>query len=381
MVAHGHGLVGRSLLAGGIGTQHLSFLDTSLMYKRRFHLDKSPFAMTPDPDLLYLTSAHREALSGLAYSLMERKGFVVLTGEAGTGKTTLLSRLLQHAEDTAHFSLVLNPTLNSDEFLESALEDFGITEIPSSKVHRLQKLHHFLIASHLKGKTCVLVVDEAQKLAPDVLEEIRLLTNFETADQKLLQIVLVGQDELRNILNREDLRQLKQRIAFRFELKPLSSGEIDAYLHHRWLTAGGGELPFEQDAIRLIERASRGIPRVINSICDNALLLIYASEAPTVTAQDVRQVMADLDLREGVAAANHFVEAPGSRTIPKGNSFYRTVPVPSTLHIPKPVGMPAVLSPMRLTSLDRYLPREPKASLWLRWAERLGIGNLQRRTS
>jgi len=351
------------------------------MYKRRFHLDKNPFAMTPDPDLLYLTSGHREALSGLMYAVMERKGFVVLTGEAGTGKTTLLSRLLQHAEDSAHFSLVLNPTLNGNEFLESALEDFGITDIPSSKVHRLQKLHHFLIASHLKGKTCVLVVDEAQKLSPEVLEEIRLLTNFETADQKLLQIVLVGQEELRNVLNREDLRQLKQRIAFRFELKPLSSAEVDAYIHYRWLSAGGRDLPFEQEAVQLIDRASRGVPRVINSICDNALLLIYAFETPTVTVNDIRQVMSDLDLRDLPVESNHRSKVADSPKPLARSPQFISASVTSTLQIPRPVGMPAVLSPLRLTTLDRYLPRKSRPSRWLRWAERLGMGDLQRKTS
>ena len=349
------------------------------MYKRRFHLEKSPFAMTPDPSLLYLTPSHREALSGLVYALMERKGFVVVTGEAGTGKTTLLSRLLQHAEDSANFSLVLNPTLNPSEFLESALEDFGITDIPSSKVQRLQKLHHFLIASHLKGKTCVLVADEAQKLAPEVLEEIRLLTNFETADHKLLQIVLVGQEELRNILNREDLRQLKQRIAFRFELKPLSFKEVDAYLHFRWTATGGQELPFEPESIRMIARASRGVPRVINSICDNALLLIYAADAPAVTGHHIRQVMADLDIKDPGSVSVPTPDAINSSTSPKRNLQGVSTTTQATVEIPKPVAMPAVMAPLRLATLDRYLPREPMPSWWLRWAERLRIGELARR--
>src|SRR5579862_979826 len=210
------------------------------MYERRFHLEKKPFAMTPDPGMLYLTPMHREALSGLVYAINEHKGFVVMIGEAGTGKTTLLSRLLRFVpEDQVNFSLVLNPTLSSAEFLESALGDFGITDIPPSKVQRLQRLQQFVTAAHINGKTCVLVVDEAHKLSPEVLEEIRLLTNFETAEQKLLQIVLVGQDELRTVLNRDDLRQLKQRIAVRFELKPLALEEVESYVRYRWARAGG----------------------------------------------------------------------------------------------------------------------------------------------
>jgi len=349
------------------------------MYKCRFHLEKSPFAMTPDPNLLYLTRSHREALSGLLYALMERKGFVVVTGEAGTGKTTLLSRLLQHAEESANFSLVLNPTLSPTEFLESALEDFGITDIPSSKVQRLQKLHHFLIASHVRGKTCVLVVDEAQKLSPEVLEEIRLLTNFETAEQKLLQIALVGQEELRNVLNREDLSQLKQRIAFRFELKPLSSEEVDGYIHYRWTAAGGQELPFEPESIRLIARASRGVPRVINSICDNALLLVYAVDASSVTVGHISQVLADLDIKNPGVIPDP--PAMSSSTSPRNSQTVSPRPR-VTLRVPQPGSMPAVMSPVRRAALDRYLRslrKEPEPSWWLRWAERLRIGNLARR--
>src|SRR5215472_8629790 len=186
------------------------------MYHQFFGLRKDPFGMTPDPAFLYVTAAHREALAGLTYSILSRKGFVVLTGDAGTGKTTLLTRILQSIPPSrARFSVVLNPTLTPAEFLELALLDFGIGSIPASKAQRLLLLEEFLVKAREQKQVPVLVVDEAHKLPPDVLEEIRLLSNFEQAEAKLLQIVLAGQTELAAVLNRPDLRQLKQRIAVR----------------------------------------------------------------------------------------------------------------------------------------------------------------------
>src|SRR5712692_9742479 len=193
------------------------------MYQQFFGLTKDPFSLTPDPAFLFLTAAHREALAGVTYSILSRKGFVVLTGDAGTGKTTLLTRIFQSILTTrVRFSVVLNPTLTPSEFRELALLDFGITDIPASKAQRLNLLQKFLVEAYRHGQVAVLVVDEAHKLPPDVLEEIRLLSNFELADAKLLQIVLAGQTELGALLNREDMRQLKQRIAMRLTIHPLS---------------------------------------------------------------------------------------------------------------------------------------------------------------
>ena len=183
------------------------------MYQSYFGLTKEPFSMTPDPAFLFLTGAHREALAGLSYAILGGKGFVVLTGDAGTGKTTLLTKMLRSIPPArAAFSVVLNPLLSPDEFLEMALLDFGVKEVPASKAQRLVLLREFLSQSRKQGKISVLVVDEAHKLAPAVLEEIRLLSNFELAETKLLQIVMAGQNELATVLNREDLRQFKQRI-------------------------------------------------------------------------------------------------------------------------------------------------------------------------
>src|ERR1017187_3741288 len=192
------------------------------MYCKFFGLDKKPFNMTPDPAFLFLTAQHREALVGLTYSILERKGFVVLTGDAGTGKTTLLTRVLQHMPETkVQSSVILNPTLTPAEFLELALLDFGIPEVPASKAQRLVKMQKLLLEGHREGRISTLVIDEAHKLSLDVLEEVRLLGNFEQDDQKLLQILLVGQSELSDLLERSDLRQLKQRIALRFTIEPL----------------------------------------------------------------------------------------------------------------------------------------------------------------
>jgi general secretion pathway protein A len=247
------------------------------MYESHFGLQKNPFAMTPDPSFLFLTPAHREAISALVYAISERKGFVALTGEAGTGKTTLISQVLRSVPDNlAAFSLVLNPTLGPDEFLESVLIDFGITSPRNSKVHRLMQLQEFLTLAYAQNRTCVLVVDEAQKLSRNVLEEIRLL-------------------------NREDLRQLKQRIAVRFELKPLLMLQVDQYIRFRWSKAGGSDkLPFEEDAIQTIAHVSKGIPRVINCLCDNALLAAFAAGGDRVEDGDVRQAMVDLDLGQPI---------------------------------------------------------------------------------
>jgi general secretion pathway protein A len=276
------------------------------MYKQFFDLVKEPFAMTPDPSFLFLTEAHREALAGLTYAVFSRKGFVVLTGEAGTGKTTLLTRILQSAPPAqTALSVILNPTLSAGEFLELVLLDFGFTKVPSSKAQRLMMLRQFLTEAQAAGKTAILVVDEAQRLAPQVLEEIRLLSNFERPDGKLLQIVLAGQGELAQTLNREELRQLKQRIAVRLAIRPLQGIEVEQYLRHRWSKAGTKQpLPFQSDAIERIIQYSRSIPRLINALCDNALLLAYGEGTKTITAQHIFEVARDLDLLGSSSSLN-----------------------------------------------------------------------------
>jgi len=271
------------------------------MYHRFFGLSKDPFGMTPDPAFLFLTAEHREALASITYSILSRKGFVVLTGDAGTGKTTLLGRIFQSIPSTrARFSVVLNPTLTPIEFLEVAMLDFGIANIPPSKAKRLTLLEQFLIDSFHKHELSVLVVDEAHKLQPEVLEEIRLLSNVERPEAKLLQVVLAGQTELGDVLNRHDLRQLKQRIAFRLAIHPLSRGEVAQYIHHRWQKAGSAKPhPFQPEAVARIAQCSRGIPRLVNVLCDNALMTAYGENRATIGPAQIGKVARDLDLLDG----------------------------------------------------------------------------------
>lgn len=270
--------------------------------------------MNPDPNCLFMTSCHREALAGLLYAVSRHKAFVVLTGDAGTGKTSLLRALIRSAESAA-FSLILTPRVSADEFLELILLDFGIKEIPASKSQRLHRLQELLIEFHHQGKAPVLIVDEAHTLSPEALEEIRLLTNFETTEEKLLQIVLAGQSDLAALLNREDLRQVKQRIEVRMDLKPLATTDVASYLEYRWSTAGGRlPMPFKDGAIALIAAASRGIPRVINCICDNALLLAYAGQETSIGTAHIEHVLRDFDLpAPGTATRNGL----GGRPTPK----------------------------------------------------------------
>lgn len=268
------------------------------MYYQFFGLTKNPFSMTPDPSSLYLTTAHREAIAGLTYGAFSRKGFVVLSGEAGTGKTTLLRRLVELSkESNARCSVVFNPLLSPSEFLELLLYNFGLREMPASKTQRLLKLEELLLETHRARKTAVLIVDEAHKLSHEVFEEIRLLTNFETGEDKLLQIVLAGQPELRTVLNHPDLWQLKQRIAVRLQIDPLAARQVTSFIAYRWKRFGGADPhPFTKEAVTLVAQWSRGIPRLVNSICDNALLLAFSRQSKKVDAGDILEVARDLDL-------------------------------------------------------------------------------------
>jgi general secretion pathway protein A len=268
------------------------------MYKDFFRLQKLPFNLTPDPGFLFLPSKHREALAGLTYAVLGRKGFVVLTGDAGTGKTTLINSLFSRLPaDRVESSVVLNPTLTASEFLENVLLDFDITDVPTSKAQRLWKLQEFLARTHHENRFAVLVIDEAHKLSLEVLEEIRLLGNFESAAEKFLQILLLGQSELDDLLNRQDLRQCKQRIALRLYIDPLTAPEVQEYIRFRWAKAGAKEgPPFTQDAVAGVVQWSQGIPRLVNSICDSALLMAYGDESAVVGINYVRAAAINLAL-------------------------------------------------------------------------------------
>jgi general secretion pathway protein A len=267
------------------------------MYLTFFGLSEKPFAITPDPRYLYLSERHAEALAHLLYGINEAGGFVQLTGEVGTGKTTIVRSLLAQAPKDAEIALILNPKITAPEFLLTICEELGIG-VPDSALGSLKDLvdilSHYLLRAHAAGHRVVLVVDEAQNLSPQLLEQVRLLTNLETNTQKLLQIILIGQPELRELLGRSELRQLAQRITGRYHLNPLSREETLAYVRHRLRVAGATTDIFAPQALNAVFRLSQGVPRVINVICDRALLGAYSLDRHRVTAALVRSAAAEV---------------------------------------------------------------------------------------
>jgi general secretion pathway protein A len=261
------------------------------MYLSFFGLNEKPFAITPDPRYLYLSERHAEALAHLLYGINEAGGFVQLTGEVGTGKTTTIRSLLAQTPKNAEVALILNPRMTAPEFLLTICEEVGIG-VPDSAAGSLKDLvdilNDYLLKAHANGRRVVLVVDEAQNLATEVLEQVRLLTNLETNTQKLLQIILIGQPELRELLGRNELRQLAQRITGRYHLDPLSADETTAYVRHRLRVAGATTDIFTPHALTEVYRLSGGVPRVINVIADRALLGAYTQDRHRVAGSLVR---------------------------------------------------------------------------------------------
>jgi general secretion pathway protein A len=267
------------------------------VYKAFFGLDRNPFEVSPDPAFLYPTPRHYEALANLYYVIRERKGFVVLTGEVGTGKTLLVRCLLHKLEKQGvKYAYIFNPTLTPVEFLRYVASDLTLQIEWKDKSDLLFGLYRFLIRRNEEGMTTVLVMDEAHLLSPEVLEESRLLNNLETPRGKLLQIVMVGQPELDEKLDSHELRQLKQRVAFRCQLQPLSFDELQEYVKWRLKRAGAnGQLPvFSEDTLESIYKYSRGYPRLINTICENTLISAYAAGTREISVQLVEEACRDL---------------------------------------------------------------------------------------
>jgi general secretion pathway protein A len=267
------------------------------MYLRFFGLNEKPFAITPDPRYLYLSERHAEALAHLLYGINESGGFIQLTGEVGTGKTTVVRTLLSRVPHHADVAVILNPRVTPVEFLLTICEELGLGIADSDRdsvKQMVDALNRRLLAAHAEGRRIIVIVDEAQNLSAEVLEQVRLLTNLETPTQKLLQIILIGQPELRELLDRTDLRQLAQRITGRYHLEPLSREETRGYVRHRLRVAGGAEEIFTPAALGEIHRLSAGIPRVINVTCDRALLGAYTQETHKVTPSLVRQAAAEV---------------------------------------------------------------------------------------
>jgi general secretion pathway protein A len=274
------------------------------MYKAFFNLTRNPFEITPDPSFLFPTKRHNEALAALYYGVRRRKGFVVLTGEVGTGKTLLLRCLLQllKKNDDIAYAYVFNGLMSPVEFLQYVAGDFGLPAANKNKSELLLQLYGHVIERNRKGLTTVLVVDEAHQLSPEILEEIRLLTNLETADAKLLQILLVGQPELDDKLDSVGLRQLKQRIAFRAQLLPLDLDETMGYIERRLQLAGSDSQAstiFPAPAVAAVHRYSGGYPRLINTVCENALIAAYAKRTYSVTCDMIEDIAADFRLGMG----------------------------------------------------------------------------------
>ncbi len=271
------------------------------MYKAYFHLSRNPFDLTPDPNCFVPTPRHNEALAALYYGVRRHKGFVVVTGEVGTGKTLLLRcllRLLENSKDIA-YAYLFNSRLSPTDFLQYVLSDFGLPASGKNKCELLLDLSKFLVTRGTKQMTTVLIVDEAHDLPVDTLEELRLLSNLETTDDKLLQIILVGQPELDKKLDSVELRQLKQRIALRTQLGALSAKQTQEYIEQRLRIAGAdpnSQPLLSPQAIAAVHTFSRGFPRLINMICENALISAYARQLPAVSERIIEDVASEFRL-------------------------------------------------------------------------------------
>ena len=270
---------------------------TTHMYQSFYGFKEMPFNITPDPRFLYLSPTHMEALQHLKYGVREKKGFIVLVGEVGCGKTTLCRRFLNEL-DPEHYdtALILNPRITETQMLKAILTELGETKLAGNQNDLVAQVNRVLLERIERKRDIVLIIDEAQNLRFEVLEQIRLLSNLETDQQKLLQIVLMGQPELKEVLARKELRQLRQRILVHYELSPLTDTDIAHYIQHRLTLAGGNGRPsFTRWAMRALHRASGGIPRIVNNLCDKSMLSAFVRESDEVGYWDVRRAVKDMD--------------------------------------------------------------------------------------
>lgn len=296
------------------------------MYKKFYGLAEKPFHIVPNPSYLFMSQKHQNALTYLEYGLMERVGFIMLTGEVGTGKTTLIRYLLENIESDMEVAVIFNTNVSSDQILNLILHEFELTADTDDKAKIIDTLYLFLIDRYSQKKRVLLIIDEAQNLSKDALEEIRMLSNLQTDEEMLLQIMIVGQPELRQKLMRPELTQFSQRIAVSYHLSPLTKEETVQYISHRIAKAGGENGIFQPDAIDLIYNASGGIPRTINLLCDAALVYGFADEIETINAAIMNQVIEDkggMGLIMGKSDA--LAPAETNMEIPSDNQIYQRI--------------------------------------------------------
>jgi general secretion pathway protein A len=266
------------------------------VYLEFYGLRQAPFDITPNPRFLFHSNKHREAFNHLLYGIRERKGFVQLTGEVGAGKTTLCRALLEQLDGNFSTALILNPVLSGDELMKAIATEYGLDVKGKDRLETIATISDFLLRQTLAGRETVLIVDEAQNLTEDLLEEVRLISNIETDDRKLLQIVLMGQPELRDRLNSHRLRQLRQRITVRYHLNPLTRAEVGQYIHHRLALAGSRGMPtFTPPAVWRVFRYSGGIPRLVNAVCDKALLAGFVERSSRINYRMVGRAIRELE--------------------------------------------------------------------------------------
>ncbi|TRZ95094.1 AAA family ATPase [bacterium] len=266
------------------------------MYCKFYGLKERPFNVTSDPAFFFLSRHHQEALAHLLYGVTQRKGIIVITGEIGTGKTTLCRFFLNQLGENVKTAFILNPHFSDIQLLEAIIKDFGVKSQDKSRLSFVWALNKFLLAESEDGNNVVLIIDEAQNLKPSQLEQVRLLSNLETDKNKLMQIILAGQPELNRRLNLYDLRQLRQRIMVRYHIAPLDMDEIKRYIEHRLNVAGSdGRINFSEEALQQISVFSKGTPRLINIICDRALLAGFIAESNLIDINIIKRSLEELD--------------------------------------------------------------------------------------